>query len=60
MSIDQCSRSPGPPDSLRQSHRLASWGSIPLGTEKAPRYEVDAFTNTVYLAEGDAVKGFRL
>ncbi len=35
-------------------------GSIPLGTEKAPRYEVDAFTNTVYLAEGEGVKGFKL
>lgn len=33
--------------------------SISLGTEKEPRYEVDAFTNAVYLAEGDGVKGYR-
>lgn len=33
--------------------------SIPLGIEKEPRYEVDAFTNAVYLAEGDGVKGYR-
>lgn len=34
-------------------------GTVPLGSDKSPRYEVDGFTNTVYLAEGDAVKAFR-
>ena len=35
-------------------------GSIPLGQDKEPRYEVDGFTNTVYLAEGGAVKAYKL
>lgn len=34
-------------------------GTIPLGKEKEPRYEVDSFDNTVYLVEGDAVKSFK-
>ena len=34
-------------------------GTIPLGKEKEPRYEVDGFDNTVYLVEGDAVKSFK-
>lgn len=33
-------------------------GSVPLGKDKTPRYEVDGFTNTVYLAEGEMVKAF--
>ncbi|MBL0126773.1 MAG: PQQ-binding-like beta-propeller repeat protein [Flavobacteriales bacterium] len=35
-------------------------GTIPLGTDKTPVYEVDGFTNTVYLVEGGVVKGFGL
>ncbi|MBK8497862.1 MAG: PQQ-binding-like beta-propeller repeat protein [Flavobacteriales bacterium] len=33
-------------------------GSVPLGNTKTPLYEVDGFTNTVYLAQGSAVKAF--
>lgn len=32
---------------------------IPLGRDKTPRYEVDGFTNAVYLAEGSGVKCFK-
>ncbi|MEO8589710.1 MAG: PQQ-binding-like beta-propeller repeat protein [Flavobacteriales bacterium] len=34
-------------------------GSVPLGSDKTPRYEVDGFTNTIYLAEGATVKAFQ-
>ena len=33
-------------------------GTMPLGTDKEPKYEVDGFTNTVYLVDGGAVKAF--
>lgn len=32
---------------------------IPLGRDKSPKYEVDGFTNAVYLVDGDAVKCFK-
>lgn len=32
---------------------------VPLGREREPQYEVDGFTNAVYLAEGSSVKCFR-
>jgi hypothetical protein len=32
--------------------------SIPIGSDKSPKYEVDGFTNAVYLVEGDGVKCF--
>jgi len=35
-------------------------GAIPLGSDKTPQYEVDGFTNTVYLVEGDGVKAYKL
>jgi hypothetical protein len=35
-------------------------GAIPLGSDKTPQYEVDGFSNTVYLADGGAVKAFKL
>jgi outer membrane protein assembly factor BamB len=35
-------------------------GTIPLGRDKAPVYEVDAITNTVYLVSGEQVKCFSL
>lgn len=34
--------------------------TIPLGSEKSPRYEVDGFTNDVFLADGDMIKCFKL
>jgi len=33
--------------------------SIPLGRERTPQYEVDVFSNTVYLVEGNSVRCFR-
>ena len=35
-------------------------GTVPLGNDKSPRYEVDGFTNAVYLAEGDGIRCFKL
>lgn len=35
-------------------------GTIPLGQDKEPAYEVDGFDNTVYLVDGDAVKAYTL
>ncbi|MCB0793306.1 MAG: PQQ-binding-like beta-propeller repeat protein [Flavobacteriales bacterium] len=35
-------------------------GSIPLGKDKEPVYEVDGFTNNVYLVDGSSVKGFKM
>ena len=35
-------------------------GSIPLGNDKSPKYEVDAFSNAVYLVDGGSVKLFKL
>lgn len=35
-------------------------GTIPLGSDKTPKYEVDGFTNTVYLADGAGVQAFKL
>ncbi|MCB0791828.1 MAG: PQQ-binding-like beta-propeller repeat protein [Flavobacteriales bacterium] len=32
--------------------------TIPVGNDKAPQYEVDSFTNTVYLTDGGDVKAF--
>lgn len=34
-------------------------GSIPLGSNKEPQYEVDAIANTVYLLSGSEVKCFK-
>jgi outer membrane protein assembly factor BamB len=33
--------------------------TIPLGSDKSPRYEVDGITNAVYLVDGGTVKCFR-
>ena len=33
--------------------------TIPLGSDKSPRYEVDGITNAVYLVEGGAVSCYR-
>jgi hypothetical protein len=33
--------------------------TIPLGSDKSPRYEVDGITNAVYLVEGGSVKCYR-
>lgn len=35
-------------------------GTIPLGKDKEPIYEVDGFDNTVYLADGEAVKAYTM
>ena len=35
-------------------------GSIPLGNDKNPKYEVDAFSNAVYLVDGGSVKLFKV
>jgi hypothetical protein len=34
-------------------------GTIPLGSNKEPQYEVDAITNTVYLLSGNEVRCFK-
>ena len=34
-------------------------GTIPLGSNKEPQYEVDAITNTVYLLSGSEVRCFK-
>lgn len=34
--------------------------TIPLGSDKSPKYEVDAFSNAVYLVDGGSVKQFKL
>jgi hypothetical protein len=33
--------------------------TIPLGSDKSPRYEVDGITNAVYLVDGTAVTCYR-
>jgi outer membrane protein assembly factor BamB len=35
-------------------------GTIPLGSDKTPKYEVDGYSNTVYLVEGSMVKAYAL
>lgn len=34
--------------------------TIPLGSDRSPKYEVDAFSNAVYLVDGNSVKQFKL
>ncbi|MCB0771731.1 MAG: hypothetical protein KDC00_15130, partial [Flavobacteriales bacterium] len=34
--------------------------TIPLGSDKTPNYEVDVYSNTVYLVDGKSLKAFTL